>query len=303
MHTTPISFAKPFNFHSSAEEVTEGIDLTGQYWLITGSNSGLGKETVRVLAMRGAQIIATARTEESAAHTLYELGIKGTPIACDLAELSSVHSAVQQIQAKDIQLHGIIANAGVMALPTLQQKNGIELQFYTNHIGHFALVTGLLDALHDRARVVILSSRAHAFAQERGLELDNLSGQTDYHPWRMYGRSKLANILFANALQTRFTGTQKTANSVHPGIIPTNLGRHIPNVEEHYKNIQQTMALKNIAQGASTQCLVAVRPELEGVGGYYFSDCQIATPIAQGTDNALAEELWNTTEEIIAEQS
>ena len=288
-----------FNFHSTAEEVTEGLDLTGQNWLVTGCNSGLGKESIRVLALRGANIIGLARTKAKAEQSFDDLGISGTAIDCDLAELNSVHAATQQIKALGIQLKGIIANAGIMALPTLQQKNGIELQFYTNHVGHFLLVTELVEQLQDDGRVVILSSRAHAYARKSGLELDNLSGESNYNDWRMYGRSKLANILFANSLNKRFAGSNRTANSIHPGIIRTNLGRHVLDREGMYQQIEKSMTLKDIPQGTATQCLVATHPALSNIGGRYFSDCQIDTPIPQGEDDALAEELWSITEEII----
>ena len=287
-----------FNFHSTAEDVTEGLDLKGQKWLVTGCNSGLGLETIRVLAMRGAHIIAAARTKEKAQNTLENLNIDGTPVACELADLDSVQGAVSFIQNEDITLQGIIANAGIMALPTLQQRNGIELQFFTNHIGHFLLVTKLCDNLSDDGRVVVLSSGAHYYASESGLELDNLSGEKDYNDWRMYGRSKLANILFANALQKRFEGSNRTANSVHPGVIRTNLARHVLNAEEMFENIQKSVTIKNVAQGAATQCLVATRPELNEVGGKYFSDCQISKTASVARNDSLAEELWNISLEI-----
>ena len=288
-----------FNFHSTAEEVTHGLDLTGQTFVVTGSNSGLGKESIRVLALRGASIIACARTVEKAQLTMDELGIQGTPIACDLANLESVSGAVKAIQALNTPIQCIIANAGIMALPTLHQIHGYELQFFTNHVGHFHFVTGLVNSLTDNGRVVVLSSRAHAYARRYGMEMNNLSGEHDYNDWRMYGRSKLANILFAKTLNKRFVGTNKRANSVHPGVIKTNLGRHVPDKEAMYEQIQRTIPLKSIPQGTSTQLLVATHPELEGIGGHYFSDCQIAKTIPQGEDDALAEELWTVTENII----
>ena len=289
-----------FNFHSTAEAVTEGLDFTGQTFVVTGSNSGLGKESIRVLAMRGASIIACARTITKAQDTITELGIDGIPVACDLANLQSVTLAVESIRALNIPIQCIIANAGIMALPTLHQVHGYEIQFFTNHVGHFHFVTGLVDSLTDNGRVVVLSSRAHAYARKYGMELDNLSGEHDYNDWRMYGRSKLANILFAKSLNKRFEGSNRRANSVHPGVIKTNLGRHVLDREGMYERIQRTIPLKNVPQGTSTQLLVATHPLLEGIGGHYFSDCQIAETIPQGEDESLAEELWGVTETIIA---
>ena len=286
-----------FNFDSTAEQVTEGLDLSGQIWLVTGSNSGLGKETVRVLALRGATVIAAARTEEKAAAALAALGIEGIPLACELSEPESVRAAVEQVQASAVKLTGIIANAGIMALPTLQQKHGLELQYLTNHIGHFILVTGLVDQLTDDGRVVMLSSGAHYYARKSGLELDNLSGERDYNDWRMYGRSKLANIQFANALNRRFAGSNRTANAVHPGVIDTNLARHIPERDAMYARLSKQVRLKTVEQGAATQCLVATRPELAGVGGLYFSDCQTASTAAIAGDVEQSEALWMISED------
>lgn len=296
--TTPAPLDS-FGFQSTAEEVTQGIDLTGTRWLITGCNSGLGYETARVLALRGATIVGAARTEEKAAEALNELGAQGFPVACELSDIGAVRACVNKIKADGGLLNGIIANAGIMALPENQQKHGIELQFFTNHVGHFALVTGLLDQLTEAARVVIVSSGAH-FRAERGLELDNLSGEHDYAPWRMYGRSKLANILFARALAKRFTegGSQRTANSLHPGVIQTNLGRHIPRA--NLETMLASVTLKTIGQGAATQCLVATHPALQHTTGEYFSDCRIAETLPLAKDDQLAEELWQKTEEILA---
>jgi WW domain-containing oxidoreductase len=283
-----------FGAKNTAEEVTDGLDLTGKTWLITGCNSGLGYESARVLALRGANIIGLARTREKAANALSELGIEGTAVACELSDLSSVRSAAKTINALG-SLDGIMANAGIMALPELQQIHGYERQFFTNHIGHFELVRGITDQLTDSGRVVMLSSGAHRFA-ELGMELDNLSGEDDYKPWRMYGRSKLANILFARSLTQRFEGTGRTANSLHPGVIETNLGRHVPNREAMYDRMRPTM--KTVEQGAATQCYVATRPELAGVSAVYFSDCAPAETLPEGTDDAAAEALWKRSEEI-----
>jgi WW domain-containing oxidoreductase len=283
-----------FGAKNTAEEVTDGLDLTGKTWLITGCNSGLGYESARVLALRGANIIGLARTREKAANALSELGIEGTAVACELSDLSSVRSAAKTINALG-SLDGIMANAGIMALPELQQIHGYERQFFTNHIGHFELVRGITDQLTDSGRVVMLSSGAHRFA-ELGMELDNLSGEDDYKPWRMYGRSKLANILFARSLTRRFEGTGRTANSLHPGVIETNLGRHVPNREAMYDRMRPTM--KTVEQGAATQCYVATRPELAGVSAVYFSDCAPAETLPEGTDDAAAEALWKRSEEI-----
>jgi NAD(P)-dependent dehydrogenase (short-subunit alcohol dehydrogenase family) len=299
-HACGGTMTSAFGFDSTAEEVTEGLDLGGTTWLVTGCNSGLGYESARVLAMRGAHLVAAARTREKAAAALAELGVDGLPVACELSDLDSVRAAVATVRSNAGRLDGILANAGIMALPKLEQRNGVELQFLTNHVGHFVLVTGLLDRLTDQARVVMLSSAAHTMAAERGLELDNLSGESDYHPWRMYGRSKLANILFARSLSTRFRaqGSKATANALHPGVIQTNLARHVENAEGMFARMK--LQLKTVPQGAATQCFVATHPSLEGVSGCYFSDCAVKEAIPQATDDALAEALWTATERIVA---
>jgi len=291
-----MSESPSFDASSTAEEVTAGLDLSGTTWLITGCNSGLGHESARVLALRGASIVGLARTKAKADAALAELGIDGVGVACELSDLGSVRAAVEAVSALG-PLDGILANAGIMALPELQQVHGYELQFFTNHVGHHVLITGLLDRLTDTGRVVVLSSGAHYYAKP-GMELENLDGATDYDPWRMYGRSKLANILFTRALSKRLEGTGKTANSLHPGVIDTNLGRHVPDRVEMYESMKDI--LKTVAQGAATQCYVAARPELAGVSGVYFSDCAPAKTLNHAKDDALAEALWERTEAIAA---
>jgi WW domain-containing oxidoreductase len=278
---------------STAEEVTAGIDLTGQNWLVTGCNSGLGLETARVLALRGAHVIGAARTEKKAALAMASLG--ATALACELSDPESVRAAVNEV-ARGPRLHGIVANAGIMALQELEQVHGIERQFFVNHVGHFILITGLVDRLEKKGRVVVLSSGAHRMAKEKGLELDNASGEHDYQPWRMYGRSKLANIQFARFLAKRLDGG-RTANALHPGVIDTELGRHIPDREAMYARMNN---LKSIPQGAATQCYVATHPSLAGKTGRYFSDTKMTAPVPVALDDAEGAELWEFTERLVA---
>ena len=148
-----------FGKTSTAEEVTEGLDLSGKSYLITGVNSGLGYETARVLVLRGARIIGLARTKAKADGALEALGADGVGVACELSDLGSVQAAVETVTGLGA-LDGIIANAGIMALPELQQVHGVERQLFTNHVGHFVLVNGVLDRLTDDGRVVVLSSGA-----------------------------------------------------------------------------------------------------------------------------------------------
>lgn len=291
--------ATGFGYASTAQDVTEGLDLAGRRILVTGCASGLGLETTRVLAKRGATVVGAARTEAAAAAAGRSVGATVVPVACDLSEPASVRACVAAV-ANQAPLDAIVANAGVMAIAERQVKHGQEMQFLTNHIGHFLLITGLLGRLTDRARVVVLSSAAHLRAPPDGIVLDDLSGEKWYGPWTSYGQSKLANLLFARALAKRLAGTGKTANAVHPGVISTNLGRHMPTGLRVAMGAFGPLFLKSIGEGAATQTLVAVNPKAEGVTGEYWSDCNVARSSALGADLALAERLWARTEEIVA---
>ena len=296
-----------FGATTTAEEVTEGHDLSGSTWLVTGSNSGLGEETVRVLVKRGAHVVAGARTLEKAERSLrsLRLGPKSvTPVACELSDLSSVAEAVSAVRGFGRPLDGIIANAGIMALPQLRQVHGVELQFFVNHVGHFVLINALLEQLSPNGRVVMVSSGAHYLAHADGIEFDNLSGERDYDPWRMYGNSKLANILYAKSLARRFEGRsgQRMAYAIHPGVIRTNLARYIPDeeVEPMYAQIQKRVALKSIAQGAATQVMVATASTAPGENGAYFQDCSVSSTHRNAQDVVMADRLWGATEELVA---
>ena len=198
--TDPLTSPTSFDADSTAEDVTAGLDLSGKTILLTGCNSGIGEETLRVLGLRGAEVIGLARTIDKAQTALDAHGVMGTAVACDLSEPGSVRVAVETVRSLGRKLAGIIANAGIMALPEPRTTLGLDLQFLTNHIGHFILVNGLADLLTDDGRVVVVSSGAHFMAPEPGIEFDNLSGQRDYQVWRTYGQSKLANLLMAKSL-------------------------------------------------------------------------------------------------------
>jgi WW domain-containing oxidoreductase len=291
-----------FGYATSAEEVTRGIDLSGRTILLTGCNSGIGLETLRALALRGARVIATGRTADKArdACAAVAAGRDTLPLACDLGDPPSVRACVAAVKKEGAPLAAVICNAGIMALPKLAQAFGYELQLFTNHVGHFILVTGLLDQLAEDGRVVITASNAHRRAPAAGIEFDNLSGERGYDPWKAYGQSKLANILFAKQLARRLAGTRKTANAVHPGVIDTNIGRTLPGLSRMALRIAAPLVLKTPAQGAATQCYVATNPALATVSGEYFSDCNRAEPQAIASDQQLAARLWETTEQIVA---
>lgn len=289
-----------FGYGSTAEQVTQGLSLEGQTYLVTGCNSGLGLETLRVLALRGAQVVGTARTLEKAQQACASVTGRTVPLACELSEPASVRAAVAEVKARGLRLDGVIANAGIMALPKRETAFGVELQLFTNHVGHFLLVTGLLEQLTDTGRVVMLSSSAHGMAPKAGIEFDNLDGAKGYRDWTAYGQSKLANLLFAKELARRFAGTRRTANAVHPGVIATNLARHMNPVMTAAWSVAGPLFLKSIPQGAATQVFVATHPAVASVSGEYFADCNVAKARADANDAALAQKLWAVTEELVA---
>lgn len=287
-------------YGTTAEEATAGCDLTGKTVLVTGCNSGLGLETVRALALRGARVLATARTVEKARDAC--AGLKGDflPLACELSDPASVRACVAAVKAGAAPLDALIGNAGVMAIPKPQQKFGWELHLFTNHIGHFILITGLLDRLVPAGRVVVVASNAHRRAPAAGIEFDNLSGERGYQPMRAYGASKLANILFTRELARRLGNGTQTANTLHPGVISTGITRTIPALGQMAMKMAAPLILKTPAQGAATQCYLATSPAVATVTGAYYADCNPSetTPIAQ--DMSLAAKLWAESEALVA---
>lgn len=286
----------PFGPKSTAEEVTEGLDLSGKTALITGANSGLGYETMRVLTARGANVIGTGRTPEKAEKACESIGNgRATPAVLELSNLESVASCATQVRDMDTPIDMLILNAGIMALPGLEQVDGIERQFFVNHLGHFALTLGLLDRVRaaPAGRIVVLSSSGHQWAPDGGIQFDNLSGEREYEPMKMYGQSKLANGLFAFELARRLEGTNTTANAVHPGIINTNLGRHFPKWQLAFAKLFGWTFMKNVPEGAATQTYVAASPLVEGMSGFYFADCNPVVPDPRMEDAALAARLWD----------
>jgi len=289
-----------FGYGSTAEEVTAGLSLVGKTILVTGCNSGLGQEALRVLSLRGAQVIGTARTLDKAKAACAEVTGKTFPVACELADPASVKASVAEIKKLGLKIDAIICNAGIMALPKLKQAYGLELQFFTNHIGHFILVTGLIDQLAEDGRVVMLSSSAHSMAPKAGIEFDNLSGAKGYRDWTAYGQSKMANLLFSKELARRFKGSRRTSNAVHPGVIRTNLGRHMNPIMNRVFGLVGPLVLKSVPQGAATEVFAAVHPAVAGVSGAYFANSNIAKARADADDAALGRKLWEESEKIVA---
>ncbi len=306
----PFPGAKPpprsnaFTGHSSAEEVTKGLDLTGHTILVTGTTSGIGFETARVLAMRGANVIATGRTLAKAIDAFQANPGHVTPLALELGDWDSIRTCADNVRRLGVALDALVCNAGIMALPQLEQVRGLEKQFAVNHLGHFILVNRLLDQVKDAraGRVVVVGSRAYRSAPEGGIQFDNLSGERGYSPQGAYGQSKLANYLFTRELARRLRGSAATANALHPGVIITNIIRNMPDWQQRAARLLGWTFAKTAAQGAATSCYVATAPALDGVSGYFFSDCNAVKPAGPYMeDDALAAKLWAVSEELTRE--
>ncbi len=292
----------PYGAKSTAAEVTAELDLTGKTALITGANSGLGYETMRVLAMRGAHVIGTGRTAEKAEKACASVEGRATPAVLELGNYDSIAACAAQVTAMGEPIDMLVLNAGIMALPELQQVNGLERQFAINHMGHYLLGRLLEESVlaAEAGRVVVVSSSGHTFAPEAGILFDNLSGEKGYDPMEMYGQSKLANGLFALELARRFEGTAATANAIHPGIINTNLGRHFPKWQLAFAKMFGWLFMKNTEEGAATQTYVAANPFIEGQSGLYFADCNPVVPDPLMEDPELARRLWDVSEELVS---
>ena len=292
---TPLT--TPFGFDSTAAEVVAGIDLSGRRAVVTGGASGIGVETARALASAGAEVTLavrdTAAGERTAADIAATTGAKRPLVAAlDLADRASVGAFVA---AWDGPLHLLMNNAGMMASPELRTPEGWELQFATNHLGHFALTTGLYRSLAagaesaGGARVVSVSSSAHLRA---GVDFDDVHFHVrPYDPWTAYGQSKSANVLFAVEASRRWAADGITVNALMPGAIRTQLQRYIDDAE-----LERLRAAaggggprwKTTEQGAATSVLLATSPLLDGVGGRYFEDCNEAGPHQEGTRTGVA---------------
>nr|WTA64767.1 SDR family NAD(P)-dependent oxidoreductase [Micromonospora sp. NBC_00855] len=300
----------PFDARSTAADVVAGVDLTGQRAVVTGASSGIGLETARALAMAGAEVTVAVRDVRAGERTAREIGtgapnrlIRVTPL-----DLSDQRSVAAFVAAWDGPLHILVNNAGVSATPEMRTAQGWELQFATNHLGHFALANGLYPALAGagRARVVSLSSIAHVQAP---MVFEDVNfRERPYDRLLAYGESKTATALFAVEANRRWAGDGITVNAANPGAVTTNLGRHL--TEEDYANLP-AYDFKTPQQGAVTSVLLAAWPQLEGIGGRYFEDGEQAVPYRpetplrgvadHATDPAAAARLWQLSLDLLAD--
>ncbi|KAL6320815.1 hypothetical protein AAG906_008815 [Vitis piasezkii] len=329
--------ASGFSGSSTAEEVTQGIDGTGLTAIVTGhissgvllviigcvllfvvciylrASSGIGTETTRVLALRGVHVVMGVRNM-AAGQEVKEAIVKEIPTAkvdvmeLDLSSMASVRKFASEFNSSGLPLNILINNAGT-AGPYMLSKDNIEMLFATNHLGHFLLTSLLLDTMKKttqesgkEGRIVNVSSEGHRFTYRGGIRFDNINDKSGYSSPFAYGQSKLANVLHANELARRFKedGVDITANSLHPGAIVTNIFRH-SSILSGLVNMVGKYVLKNVQQGAATTCYVALHPQVKGVSGQYFSDCNIAKPGAQAKDPELAKKLWEFSMSLISE--
>ncbi len=301
--------AETFGATSTTEEVLSGIDLHGKRILVTGVSAGLGVETARSLAAHGAHILGTARdlakAEVATAQIRRDAGANGGSfelIELDLARLASVRNCADQLLRKGEPLDVIIANAGVMATPFSYTTDHFEMQFGTNHLGHFALVNRIAELLRTGGRLVNLASAGHRFSN---VNLDDPNFErTPYDPFLAYGRSKTANILFAVAFDQRYRSRDIRAAAVHPGVIHTELAEG-----------KRSFPWKTIPQGAATSIWAAVVAPAKEIGGEYCENCHVGqvvpediaiSPTSEGVrayalDPNAAEALWKKSEEMVGE--
>ena len=303
-------FTTPFGAQSTAAEVIVGVDLSGKRAIVTGAASGLGVETARTLAEAGAEVtlaVRNTRAGDEVASGIIAGGGNAYVRALDLADQASVAAFVAGWAGP---LDILVANAGIMATPELRTAQGWELQFATNHLGHFTLITGLHDALAaaGHARVVMVSSVGHVNGE---VLFDDLNfTRHPYDPWAAYAQSKTANILFAVEAAKRWAADGTAVNALNPGRIwATGLSRHMDAPPTSFDPKGGTgVSEKTIEQGAATSVLLAASPLVEGVTGLYFEDCQQAVPFTPGVrrgvaDYALdpqkAERLWAVSTHLI----
>ena len=303
----------PFDRHSTAADVITGLDLTHRRAIVTGASSGIGVETVRALLSAGADVTLAVRSLEAGVRVADDLSATtGNPrVRVAHLELSDPTSVAAFVSAWRGPLHLLINNAGIMATPELHTPQGWELQFATNHLGHFALAAGLHRALvaASGARIVSLSSAGHTRSP---VVFDDIHFRhRPYDPFLAYGQSKTANVLFAVEASRRWAEDGITANAVMPGAVRTEGVANLKLTAEQIAHAQATRSggmetfWKTPAQGAATSILVATSPLLDGVGGRYFEDGQEAGPHLPGTmsgvagyalDPEQAARLWEVSE-------
>ena len=297
-----------FDEDSTAEQVTEGIDLTGKLAVVTGCTSGIGFETMRVLAMRGAYVVGTSRTYAKAEAACLRVQGVTTPLQLELTDYESIIDCANAIRSINSPVDILACNAGYLGAGGAPQLvNGIERHFSINHLGHFVFVNRLLGRLYmaSQGRIVVVASRSsYTSAPAAGIEFDNLDTSKSYDDSQAYGQSKLANVLFALQLGKLLKGTRITANALHPGIVNTEIDRNMSSFSQRGFGLLTSLGYgKSIAEGAATSCYVATSPLLGATSGKYFEDCNAVTILGgyHLQNEVLAEELWRVSEDLTRE--
>ena len=320
-----------FGATSTTNEVLSGVNLQGQRILVTGVSAGLGVETARALAAHGADVVGAARdlkkAEAATAPVRRDAATAGGSfelVALDLASLKSVRECADELLAKGQFFDVIIANAGVMATPFGRTADGFETQFGTNHLGHFVLINRIAPLLRKGSRLINLASAGHRFSN---IDLDDPNFErTPYEPFAAYGRSKTANILFAVAFDRRQRGRGVRAAAVHPGMIETELARHVDPArlqalldqisKERAAEGKEPFQWKTVPQGAATSVWAGVVAPAEEIGGKYCENCHVGEVVADSAtisgvsegvrgyalDPNNAEALWTRSEEMVGER-
>jgi NAD(P)-dependent dehydrogenase (short-subunit alcohol dehydrogenase family) len=320
-----------FGAASTTDEVLSGVNLRGKRILVTGVSAGLGIETARALAAHGADVIGAARDLKKAEVATAQVRKNAATadgsfelVALDLASLKSVRECADELLVKGQFFDVVIANAGVMATPFGHTADGFETQFGTNHLGHFVLVNRIAPLLRKGSRLINLSSAGHRFSN---VDLDDPNFErTPYEPFVAYGRSKTANILFAVEFDRRHRGRGVRAAAVHPGVIQTELARHMDpaRIQALIDEISMQTAVegkesfqwKTVPQGAATSVWAAVVAPTEAIGGKYCENCHVGevvtdsaaiSAVSEGVrgyalDPNNAEALWKKSEEMVGEK-
>lgn len=251
-------------------DVLDGVDLTGRTVVITGASSGLGLQTAQALQSVGAEVLAAVR---DVAKT--RAAIDCEVVETDLSDLRSVRAAAAAIADRLDRIDLLINNAGVMASPLMRTAQGYEMQFGTNHLGHFVLTNALLDRFTAGTRIVNLSSRGHLISGMRWNDL-NYDDESAYDRWQAYGQSKTANVLFTVEAERRWGRGGVHSFAVHPGAVITELARHLTRDDVTARLAGHQVV--DVSQGAATTVWAATSPELDGRGGLYLEDCHVAGP-------------------------
>jgi NAD(P)-dependent dehydrogenase (short-subunit alcohol dehydrogenase family) len=312
-------FARNFSQSSTTSDVTAGLDLSGHNAIVTGASTGLGAETAWALAAIGANVTLAVRNVEKGEGVAEAIRADLPNATLDVSEVElsvpdSVRAFAKRYLERGTPLHRLVNNAGVMACPLERNANGWEIQFATNHIGHFLLTALLAPALKAGApaRVVNLTSAGHRLSP---VVFDDIQFERrEYDKWSAYGQAKTANIWFSNELNRRLSPQGVTSNAVHPGGIVTELGRHLEksDIEELMSRAPSGgIQWKTVESGAATSVWAATAPELEGRGGLYLEDCGVGE-IGATDDSSVGYDahafdtdgerrLWQVSEELVGE--